>query len=217
MGGYNCNPNAQQFSGDYRKLLFQNEISSSNAANCQNDVTKILEVSFVKPKQHAPDQKELDELSDCDAEDGEPVFDYAYEDENCSDGETGRAEMREHNGEENVKTLNDHSKAYLASILETKLIKKIEIRGKKKCERCVNVFKENATISNEFIAFLSRTKPAQQPCKSTLNVIRSAEDFLKKYESKNVSFHSIVTHVVEKIVVFPLYELSEFFFFLSQK
>lgn len=207
MGGHNCNPNAQQFKSAYRKLLFQNEVSCSSAANCQKNLTKMLEVPFVKPKKNIPNQTELLVLSNFASDEFDPVFDYHDEGEYLTNEESDDA-VTDQNDEYHIKVLNVHSKAYLASVLEKKVIRKIEL--KEKCVRCTNVFKENEKISDKFITFLSQTKTAGQPCKSTMKIISLAEDLLKKYESVNVSFQSILVYVVEKIIVFSLYELSEF-------
>lgn len=193
MGGHNCNPNAQQFAAAYRKLLFQNEVSSSNAANCQNDITKILQVSSAKIKiQLAPDPDELKKLATVDEE----LFDCC--DEALIDGFT-------HDDE-----LNQHSKAYSASTLEHKVIKRLQLKGKKRCLQCEHVFEENESANDEFIEFLSHKKTVKQPCKSTMKMIYMAEDFLKKFNSVNVTFNCILKHVVDKIVNVPLYESSEF-------
>lgn len=126
MGGHNCNPNAQQFAAAYRKLLFQNEVTCSDVANCQNNVTKILQVSFVKPKNTASNLKELEELSLFDAEVAEPLNEENFY---FNDEETD--ESRIYNNGDDAKSLIDHSKAYLASVLEEKVIRKIELKGKK--------------------------------------------------------------------------------------
>lgn len=69
MGSTNDNPTAQQFCGAYRKLLFHNEVTSSEGSNCLNDVTKILSVSSNKKQNSAvPDATEIQILGNYDFE-----------------------------------------------------------------------------------------------------------------------------------------------------
>lgn len=197
MGGNNCNPNAQQFSAAYRKLLFQNEVSSSDVANCQNDITKILELSSGMKKINLSDNVvDLQTLEACDGESDAAIF--------CGVND----EYADIN--QNQTALDDNYKAYLASVLQSKVIRKITLKGARGCVQCLNIFGENDKTNDIFIEFLSQRKNILQPCKSTIDIIRATERLLERYESQDVSFLSVVAHILKTIDMVPLYVLSNF-------
>lgn len=189
MGGNNCNPNAQQFGAAYRKLLFQNEVTTSDYSNCRNDVTRILEVSSgAKKVPTSADAIELQMLA-------------AYNDEHT----------REQFGEETE--LNRHSKAFLGSELEQKVTRKITLRGRKACLNCLNILSINEKINNIFINFLSQMKRIEQPCKSTMYIIDVVDNILETYDSLDISYPSMLTYILNCLSQGPdelLYESSEF-------
>lgn len=145
MNGCNDNPSEQQFTAAYKKLLFQNEISTSDNSNCQNDVTSILFVSSGKKNIAQSDNanypRMLHELAD---------EDLAYLD-----------------AENDNNELENHSRAYLASIVEVDVIQKISRRGKKICLKCIDIFIENEITDDQFMAFKFENNNTYQPCKST--------------------------------------------------
>lgn len=194
MGGPNCNPNATQFAAAYRKLIVHNEVTSSDAANCENDVTKILQVSSSsKNTKSSADAVELAMLS-------------IYDDENVEN----QIDADENNVDESLQQLNNHSTAYLASILEAGVIHTIQQKGSKRCPQCMNVFVENNMANDVFIAFLSQSNEIRQPCISTIDLIQTMEKLLKRYDSHDVTFNSIITHIPKVTDVSSFYELSEF-------
>lgn len=188
MGGNNCNPNAQQFAGSYRKLLFRNEVTSSDAANCRNDVTKVLEFSSgTKKLPLSANEAELRMLA-------------ATDNDICVVPEPENDE------------LTRHSRAYLASELEKKVNRKIKLRGKNACAQCMNIFNENEKINDKFIYFLSQKRKVAQPCKSSMDIIRILESTLEKHDGEDVSYHSLVAHILNQTTNMPvqLYESTQF-------
>lgn len=186
MGGNNCNPNAQQFEAAYRKLLVQNDIKSSIDSNCQNDVTKFLNVSSgAKSMSASANPVELKMLSTYDNE----FLIQSHEEE---DG------------------LRNHSKAYLASELEKKINRKIELKGSQACAQCLNIFEENDRINDVFVQFLSQNKKVQQPCKSTVHIIGLVDSILEKYDSLDISYASMLAYIFEQTSLLTLFESSEF-------
>lgn len=193
MNGCNDNPSEQQFSAAYKKLLFQNEITSSPYSNCQNDVTKILTVPSGK--------KEVSKSDNQCKHDLELLANY--------DSENPDMEMDCLGTSDNIK-LQNHARAYLASIVEFSVVRKIARRKNNKCIKCLNVFVENEIADDEFIAYKFQNGSVYQPCKSTLSIIHSVEKLLKRYESQEVSYDATVTHILRNIDICQLYQLSEF-------
>lgn len=184
MGGNNCNPNAQQFAAAYSKLLFKNEVTSSNVSNCQNDLTKILEVSSGKKK--TPISASAAELQLLEMYDDEDVYIPSERDDE----------------------MNNHSKANLASKLEKKVIRKITLRGKRSCHQCLSVFDENEKTNDQFINFLSQRNEISQPCKSTIYIIDLIETTIEKFCSQDVSSTSMLSYILGKIDFSLLYDNS---------
>lgn len=198
MNGLNDNPNAQQFSAAYRKLLVHNEISSSNKSNCTNDITEILEVSSKREKTIvSADQEDIQTLKTIN-ENGDVL--------NPSNVTTDANEVEEEYG----ILLQEHSKAYLASLVEADVIQRIKNKKKKGCLQCINVFSENVITTDKFIDFLSTKHAILEPCKSMLDLITTVDRMLQNFNSVNVSFESTLTYILEKIDLTEIYTSSEF-------
>lgn len=203
-GGHNCNPTSQQFMSAYRRLLLHNEVISSDAANCENDITKILEVSSgtKKKKFQTADKGELQQLLRFDDDELDPIFDYHTEDE--------ENDNNDYEADNHKKMLKKHSEAYQGTLLEKRVIRKMSLKGNNKCHQCMNVFNENPQLDDNFITFLSNSQTVKKPCIDTVKLIQILEKSLKKYSSQDVSFDTIITHILQKINMRSLYESSMF-------
>lgn len=176
MGGNNCNPNAQQFGGAYRKLLVQNEVTSSNYANCRNDVTAVLDVSSGRKNLSASsNDQELQTLEDF------------------------KKKLRPTPPVQENK-LKSHSKAYLASELERKVQRKIQLKRGNGCSQCLDIFNQNEKMNDVFVQFISQHKEIVQPCKSTMQIITFTDNLLEKYDSLNISYPSMLAFILEQVI-----------------
>lgn len=200
MGSTNDNPTAQQFSGAYRKLLFQNEVSCSQKSNCQNDITQILTVSSRKKNNSKPtNSEELQMLQSYD------LNDLFFSDE-ISD-EVGFLFEGE---KEPIQALKKSSLAYLSGIIEAKIIQKISRKSKNACQKCMDVFTENELTDDSFMEFLSdKSRQILQPCKSTVKIICLVEKYLERIQTVNASFNSVTSHLLSNINLPELYIGSE--------
>lgn len=195
MGSTNDNPSQQQFTGAYRKLLFQNEVTSSHKSNCQNDITKMLTVSSRrKVPTVSINPEELRLLQ-------------SYDFENICNDEYNLVFEDEKNPTEILK---ENSLAYLGGVIETKVIRKIS-SAKNACQRCINVFVENEITDDSFMTFLSqKSSKIIQPCKSTIKILKTIENLLKNYQSGNISYKTTVTYILNNIDISQLYSGSDF-------
>lgn len=191
MNGCNDNPSIQQFKAAYRKLLFQNEVTTSSKSNCENDVTKILSVSSHRRVSPVDNLNELELLVDIDLDDLHNI------DDDVAGNNIGHS-------------LQENSRAYLAGIVEQNVINKITRRGKNKCLHCINVFGENELTNDRFIDFKSQGSNIFIPCRSTLSIIDTIENYLSKYETQQVSYITSVNQILNNIDASMLYELSDF-------
>lgn len=187
----------------YRKLMVHNEVACWKG-NCLNDVTQLLEVSTKKRNEDktVASSVDLDMLANYDFE--HPT---EFEDEEYEVGEFENTIPLDEN-----KQLTLHSLAYMAAIVEQKVIRDIAQRGSKACWMCIDVFKENELLDDDFISFI-RTKYQKiiTPCKSTFDIIQFVEKSLSKYSSQTVSFHSMITHILNTMhVPSHLYKSSLF-------
>lgn len=167
----------------YRKLLLHNEVVSGKGANCLNDITKVLHISSNSNSLKVTNNSELEQLSNFDFENH-----IDYDDDRLI--------------EPCVKTahsLNQHSTAYVASILETAVIKKISNKGKKSCSACMQIFLENEITDDTFTEYKSQISNILQPCKSTIDFMNTVDNLLDKYKSQTISFSAMLTHIIRKI------------------
>lgn len=180
-----------QFKGAYRKLLVHNEVMIGKAANCSNDITQVLEVSSRK-KQEAPSAcpAELQMLSD---------FDLGRE-----------TDDQENELIQNSDVLQRNSTAYVASILEERVIRKIIQKGRRGCLECANTFVENEITDDMFISFKSKTTNVIPPCQNTIDLIKKVDSLLRIYESQDVTLNSMLAHILGKINLTEYYTKSIF-------
>lgn len=187
ISGCNDNPTALQFKGAYRKLMVHNEVENGVRANCFNDITKVLEVSSSSNRASSiasPDELEM--LRNFDFENGEDEYlNELYQ---------------------NSDILQQNSTAYIASIVEEKVIKKLTLKGRKGCMNCANVFVENEITDDIFIQFKSKNSKVIPPCKDTIVLIQNIDNLLERYESQNVTFNSMLVHISGKIDTSNFYE-----------
>ncbi|KYQ60770.1 THAP domain-containing protein 9 [Trachymyrmex zeteki] len=123
MGGYNNNPNAIQFAASYKKLLHNNEVKSSAAANCISlDNTSILTVASGK------------KIKDF-------ITEYNEEDEETDDHQINVDDIP-------LKCINNtlnHAVLYVSGFVEIRVLNKI------KCSECVKLLDECPEAESDFI------------------------------------------------------------------
>lgn len=156
MGGFNDNPTTQQLEAAYRKLLIHNEVVCSKKSNTMEIGTEILTVSS-----HRPAQKRevtlLNHLDMAKLEDLGEDFRHSSDASTYTDGVT------------------NHSLAFMASVVEKKILHAKSPRIPIKCPLCINTFIVNELMNDAFIAFKSRKNNMAQPCKSTFQICKYIE------------------------------------------
>lgn len=187
MNGCNDNPTAQQFEAAYRKLLVHNEVTCSEYSNCQNDVTKILQVSSRKRGKETTIENEIDITN----------LLFSSQDSNNSD-------------EISQIGLEVHSRVYLASTIEKRVTEIISRRGKKKCSLCMEVFVQNTLEVDSLVELKSKSNYNSQPCKSTVNILFEVDQFLKKLDNENISFDQTCKYFLNHMNFSRFYESSNF-------
>lgn len=167
-------------------MLIHNDVVCSEHGNCIDHGTKILTVSSKKPEKRECDMSYIDvSLDDFDL-------------------------FSNFNAVHFVDDAHNHSLAYMASVLESKIIKAKAPRLLIKCPDCMNAFIENELMEDSFIRFKARKMNITQPCKSTYDICKFVDTFLKFCENKAFSFQSITMQVLQKIPFETLYPSTKF-------
>lgn len=196
MNGYNNNPNVQQFEAAFRKLLVHNDIVCPKKSNCIEIGTKILTVSSYRPIKQAEDSLALEEIEiDEQICESNPEYDFDF-DFDFANQLTDDAHC--------------HSLAFRASVLENKIMKAKKSKLLVKCEKCIDAFVENELLEDSFIRFKSKRSTIMQPCKSTFEICKFVDTFLKFSEGKAISFKASLLHILRKIPFDTLYPSSDF-------
>lgn len=187
--GYNDNPTAQQFEAAYRKLLVHNDVLCSEKSNCLDSGTKILSVSSNRRKKvKASNQKDTSELTKVQA---------------------GNDDYWLNQNLLYVADVHNHSIACMASVLESRIIR---ARQNKiiKCGQCISAFIENEIIDDSFIRFKSKNSEMLQPCKSTFEICKFVDTYLKTYDGANIPYATVLLEILRKISFANLFVRTNF-------
>lgn len=158
----------------------------SKKANVIDPGTKILTVSSKRPtaKTSYPEPEDVDQIFF--GEDFEDSFSAA----------------------QYIDDAHSHSIAYMASVLEAKII-----GGKRrliKCEDCVGTFIENELLEDSFIRFKARRSNIMQPCKSTFEICKFVDKFIKSCEEWSSTYQAVAVRILREVQFDTLYSSSNF-------
>lgn len=187
LGGFNDNPTVEQFCSAFRKVVINNEITSSHLSNCLDNLN-ILFISSRRPKllsiENENDLKKsaFDDFLDCVEEaeeiDGLEGADYLLED------------------------LSQTSVAFIAGTIEKKIEKCWHIR----CVECLRIFYDDDKIVGSM-----RTDKTRPPSKSTFKICLVANQFLKIFETDySYSYNKLLNKVLRSINFSNIFPKSDF-------
>lgn len=185
--GFNDNPTAQQFESAYRKLLIHNDVVCSKKSNVIEPGTKILTVSSNRPGT----SKQTD------------FVDEGFDDFNFGDDFEDTFHVAQY-----VDDAHSHSLAYMASVLEAKII-----GGKRrhiKCEDCIRALIENELLEDSFIYFKARKSNILQPCRSTFEICKFVDKYVQSCEEKSAPYQAVLIQILRKMSYQTLYTSSNF-------
>lgn len=106
--------------------------------------------------------------------------------------------------------IQDHAIAYMASVLEARIMNANRYNKIVKCEECISSFIENELIEDSFIRFKSRNGNVLQPCKSTFEICKFVNSYLKTYEGKTIPYETVALQILRKISFDSLFTGSDF-------
>lgn len=175
LNGYNDNPNAQQFSSAYRKLLYENDLTLSSRSNCEaRGTSNILTVSSCIRHSKQNLQKEPIEFSN-------PMNDDELE---SLFFEINHALLNEKLSED----ARDPGISHVANELEHRLKTCNQIY----CQLCLQVLIDNEKVSDAICVDLKNGKP----CKSTFNLCKVTDSAMKVLVNTKPNFKDDVYHSV---------------------
>lgn len=180
-GGYNNNPNVQQFKSAFRKIQANMQLDLSVGSNCRvfdmnlPDNLNYSNIYFVSSKRatiqmdpHIYQQQRdsiLDELK------ASTEFDAPLDDLDSVD--------KMHQNYHMLDSTSNFMTAYIASSIEKKIMQCNSFH----CDKCLSVFTDNdkiETISTHLLAY--------RPCISTMDICKVAEKFFKLYDVQKSNF-----------------------------
>lgn len=191
FAGWNNNPNDIQLTSSYRKLLVCMPYLSARKGNCIINSTNVLTVSsqHVSTQAHRPAQPSLQVIQPIEINDED--FHHILNLE--------------------LEPYDNHTRAFVASIVEKNICRNISKRSKSACQDCLNVFAENRKIHNEFIARINRTKPHSQPCLSTTDIFSACDAVSEILKPRGyVDVNVLAKTVFGKLNFDELYDCSSF-------
>lgn len=189
LQGFNDQPTAQQFESSIRKLMVHNDVVCSEKSNCTLDSrTKVLTVSSNRPSTSKESVRLYDTGTSPD--DGWLNSDFF--------------EISQYT--EDVK---DHSIAYMASVIESRIMGTNRQRIIK-CEECVAAFIDNPLIEDEFTRFKARSSNVLQPCKSTFEICKFVDSNINSYKKETIPYQFVAQQMLEKMNLVNLFEHTNF-------
>lgn len=187
--GANTNPNAEQFKAAYKKLLLCLPHMSSRNTNCNYfDVSDILTVSSTQK----PTTSSHINIMSANVIEINTDYDILISTE--------------------MEPYEKHMCAYLASLIESKVILEINAQPVISCFDCLPVFGENHKIYNKFIEKKNISgHPMVQPCSSTYDIIVACNSILNILQANvHVEYNIMSKTIFSNLHIDVLYDSSQF-------
>lgn len=171
-----------------RKLLVHNDVVCSPNSNCPvGSRTKILTVSSNRPSTSKENECYISEMPEDDWLNLD-FFEISQYTDNVA----------------------DHSIAYMASVIEARIMAGNRYNKIVKCTKCVAAFIQNTLIEDEFIRFKSRSSNLLQPCSSTFEICKFVETNINSYTGKTIPYQSVAQQILMKMPLESLFNQSSF-------
>lgn len=193
--GANNNPNTEQFKYAFRKLLICTPHLSADKTNCIISATHLLTVSSAQQPTPQPAKHQTPLSFDLSSAIERIQIEMDYD-------TLINPELDEY---------ERHIYAYLASIIETNISKKIMARSASGCIECLNTFNENTKINDSFLKKKNETSHIVQPCQSTVDIVVASSTFMKSLQSvTHADFNILLNAILPCLDIDLLYDSSNF-------
>lgn len=190
MGGYNEDPNAEQFSGSFRKLMAYDAILCSSSANIIGNLTPSLPFSHILFVSSAPSiSKEI-----------------SNQDVSSAELETLFQKMAEVESIQECALLDIHPN-YGIVYISRQIEQRISNKERMYCASCANVFDDNEKLQPSFGCTMS----SMRPCTSTFNLCKEADRFMRIQMIKaSPRFDTILAGIYDSLNVENLFVNTDF-------
>lgn len=189
LNGHNDNPTVQQFHGAFRKLIAFDTLLCSKFSNCNEiDIPNqpLGNILYVSSRQkNTP--AEVDDATPADLETlHQNLAEIEAIEQNCL-----------------IDSLKGYTIAYIAREIENR----IECNGRIQCSLCKQIFTENAKMEHVYIG----SKLKQNPCKSTHEICKLTDRFLKlRILSEQTDFSKIYAAISSSMDLANLFPATDF-------
>lgn len=199
LHGFNDNPTVVQFMSAYKKLLSSANILASYDANVKVfksiNMTSFIDILSISSKRPTL---------------GEGVNEKNISEIVAKNEEIIESELKLIAQNTSTSSLSDvmhtASVASIASLIEQRILQTENAY----CKQCQLVLIENSKIENNLMV----SKSALVPCKSTYEICKKVNDYLKLIEhlnpEKNINFNAIYLTVFQHLNIERLFEKSDF-------
>lgn len=177
----------------WRKLLGQHQITASEEANCaENDFTFLSVLNASSRKQNCSNTHiEVNENNNIVFADEIPDSEFLYPDDTVA------------------TSLENNIACYLASLVEKSIIEG-RWYSPVKCQQCLDVFSEDESIDNEFVALKMRSSKLRAPAKTTVQICKVTEKSLQKFNFESGKYSQILSDIFANLKLDELFCLSDF-------
>lgn len=205
MNGRAENPITSQFQSAWRKLCVHNEVVCSQRANCIDKGTKILTVSSHRlPKYKKTTLPTVE--SDFEFDQLEDQFEF----DQLEDQFESYSSLHSILDDGSIDNLQEHISAYMASLVEEKIVTAKGSRVIVKCQECTRAFVENEVIDNRFIEFKFRQENILKPCISTVNICKMADSFIIQASGVQAKYGQVLLRIMRNLPFHSLYPSTNF-------
>lgn len=203
MLGCNTNPTVSQFQAAFRKILVNNEVTSSEFANCKDQLDVLHLSSADRPNTtNATFMNEIRPLSDTFHADQSPIQSQDN-DVSAMNAPAEIGDVFEHL--EDIPTNADIGLAYLAGKIDKKILGS-EIN----CPLCANILNENQLLNIDAFP-LSRSRDSKVPCTDTYLICKTAYEILESHKLKiDFKYIVILDDILSKVNHESIFNNSDF-------
>lgn len=191
LGGFNDNPNVEQFRAAYRKLLANDSIIVSRKGNCESHRTvcnPFTDILFISSRRDMTKGLSENEEEIAMLEEVEKLHEKL-------------ADLTAYASSELTDDLPNYTIAHIASIIEEK------IKETDNCPDCLKVFDDCEKVADSLICSRSN----KTPCMSTCTICKEADRFLKlELLRGDIKFTTIYYSILNNLDVDRMYNEHNF-------
>lgn len=203
--GFNDNPNAAQFKGAYKKLLYNTSVMLPQSSNCREfdldtDISLFTNLYFISSKRQQREITIDEEFRKDLIENEKQIYNDLQKSEDIN------------SNDHLLDDLTGSNIAYMATMIE----EKIEKADQFYCQHCKYIFSENPKVNDCYMI----TKRKERPCITTYNICKTADKFMhlfKQTTAQKNNFNILYYFIFQEIDFSNIFVNSDFSQHLDHK